>query len=365
MRRNHRRRAMALSRMGCLFILSSAAACAPDKAGSPAGTLTTTDAPELGLGSGVSSPDEWRKKMARTPLPSKGCFEASLPNTSWEEVPCVASPHVPMSPATGPVRAVVSPDNSALVTPILSWAEGSFPTVSGVTSETDGSPNQFSLQLNTNFFPSPACKGAQVPSKCQGWEQFIYDEVDGLGSYVYIEAWLLNYVNPCPANWSSDGLNDCYFDSSHTNVPAQPVTNLANLTLTGSVSPTTDTVVLWTGGNNLSAHAMDSVVGLSGFWDRAEFNVFGWGDRTQAVFNAGSTIGVKVTLSDGSTASPACTPTSGSAETNNLNLVPGSCCATGGGPNPSITYLETNASGVTAPFCLLNDIVPITSPLMQ
>jgi hypothetical protein len=34
----------------------------------------------------------WRKSMARVPLPKKGCFKASDPNTEGRGVPCVKAP---------------------------------------------------------------------------------------------------------------------------------------------------------------------------------------------------------------------------------------------------------------------------------
>src|SRR5262245_58586862 len=44
---------------------------------------------------------EWRKGMARVPLPKKGCFTSSYPSNEWQEVPCTAAPQRPYPPARG------------------------------------------------------------------------------------------------------------------------------------------------------------------------------------------------------------------------------------------------------------------------
>jgi hypothetical protein len=99
--------------------------------------------------------ETWRKSMARTPRPKKGCFEASYPETKWREVPCKKAPQKPY-PKKGvrPDTVGNGTDFSAQVTGHISSAEGSFDSVTGVTSESvsSGGIGPFSLQLNTNFF---------------------------------------------------------------------------------------------------------------------------------------------------------------------------------------------------------------------
>lgn len=79
--------------------------------------------------------------------------------------------------------------------------------VTGFTSETDtnsGTSSSFSLQLNTNAFSTPTtCSGAKDPSKCSGFQQFIFannlplgesgDCVAGGNSCIYIQYWLTNW----------------------------------------------------------------------------------------------------------------------------------------------------------------------------
>ena len=99
-------------------------------------------------------------------------------------------------------------------------------------------------------------------------------------------------------------------------------------------------------------------LGQAGAWNAAEFNVFGPPGGYQANFDGTPTIDVKISVTTGSTASPTCTLWGDTGETNNLNLVPSSCCASGGA-SPQIVFTETLAAGVTPKFCLLNDIMPI------
>jgi hypothetical protein len=248
---------------------------------------------------------------------------------------------------------------AAVTSGTISSAVGSFPSVTGVTGESDGTPNGFSLQLNTNFFHgSPACNGARTPSECQAWQQFIYANT----GQVYMQYWLIDYVNTCPSGWMTLD-SDCWRNSFFTQADIQPLNNLANLVLTGATSASIDTVTLSTGSDTLFATGQDSVLNLQQGWNVAEFNIVGNGDFRQAVFNSGATIVVKTSVNNGTTASPVCTADGFTGETNNLNLVPSSCCPVGGA-SPGITFTESNASSVTVPFCLLNDLEPILSPLL-
>src|SRR5580698_3059045 len=85
----------------------------------------------------ASSHHEWRRAMSKTPLPKEGCFQAAQPGTTWVEVPCITPPNVPLLPAhagsrTGDtVGGGGTGDYSAsLPSGKISWAEGSFPSVS-------------------------------------------------------------------------------------------------------------------------------------------------------------------------------------------------------------------------------------------
>jgi hypothetical protein len=143
--------------------------------------------------------DLWRKSMIRTPLPKHGCFHASYPSTEWMEVPCVTAPP-PNGSARGTRPATVGGgrDFVAQVPGPIYLAQGSFTSVTGVTSET-GSDNfgtdAFGLQLNSNSgFPA-----GQYCSGCTGWEQFVFTNFPGNqnSSGVYIQYWLFN-AQSCP-----------------------------------------------------------------------------------------------------------------------------------------------------------------------
>jgi hypothetical protein len=267
-------------------------------------------------------------------------------------------PNVPFIPAKGGMRGTVGADNvgdgadlMSAVAGTISRAEGSFPVVTGVTSETGAAgPNDYSLQLNSNFFANATpCTGAASPASCQGWEQFLY-----VPGQIFIQYWLLQYDNPCPSQWGSDGLGDCYINSTKsTPVPAEPVTDLGNLTLIGQAG-STDTVSMSIGNDTLYAMSQASVLGLSKGWSSAEFNIVGDGNGSQAAFNSGASIVVQ-TLTDSvspTTSAPGCQSGGTTGETNNLNLVPGSCCPVGGS-SPAIQFLQSDVSGATAQACPL------------
>jgi hypothetical protein len=305
-----------------------------------------------------SSPerDAWRKSMKRTPLPKKGCFTASYPGTAWQEAPCVSAPNHPYSIAGGSKPAAVGSgvDYTAQSSPsgsLLSSADGSFPSVSGLTSA-----NAYSLQLNTNRFSSTsACSGAEDPGVCQGWEQFIFSESS---STVFIQYQLFDWGTTgtrCPRGWTPytiEGTSEiaCYLNSAAKSVPSQPLANLPYLSLEGQSSGGTDTAILSTPDGNLSAVGQDSVLDLEQGWTAAEFGVFGDLNYSQVNFNSGTTFAVQTSLYSGNTNAPSCPETGTTGETNNLTLAPAgsSQCCPYSGYEPGIQFVESNASGATA-----------------
>ena len=66
----------------------------------------------------------------------------------------------------------------------------------------------------------------------------------------------------------------------------------------------------------------------------------GDGSGANAVFNTGSSVTVKIALTDGSTAAPVCSGDTGTTtETNNLKV--GACTAASGTP-PSVSFTESH-----------------------
>ena len=156
-----------------------------------------------------------------------------------------------------------------------------------------------------------------------------------------MQYWLINYATTCPKHWFTSG-QDCYTNSKAIGVPTQLIAQLSSLKITGSaVAGANDKMVLMTATKSYSTSGKDTVVGLAAFWNASEFNIFGDGDGTEATFNAGPTIDVKITLNDGTTNAPTCRANSGTtAETNNLTLA--KKCKAVGGAKPSVTFVETN-----------------------
>ncbi len=284
----------------------------------------------------------WRAAISGTPLPGSGCFTAHFPGKTWTQVACTTAPTRLYLPASGGHGFTVGNghDYAAEVSSIIKTGVGSFPTIKGLKTETnDGSSNQYSLQMNSQFFASPACSGGE--QSCFGWQQFIYAQPGCSGPCVFMQSWLINYGSNCPSGWNNAGGGQCYRNSDATNVPTQSLTSLADLQLTGAaVSGGNDTTTLTTSNDAYSASEPDTVVGLSGFWNATEYNVIGDGGGSEADFNTGTKIKVKIQLQDGSTAAPICESNAGTTgETNNLNL---GACKTKGGKKPSITFTESN-----------------------
>ncbi len=282
--------------------------------------------------------EAWRTAIVHTPVPKQGCFEARYPIKSWAQVRCVAAPMRPFVPVDGRGSFTVGDgdDYTAQVTGLISSGEGSFPAVKHLKSESgDGEANQYTLQMNSQFFASPRCSGAKNPASCLGWEQFVYYT----GGVTFMQYWLINYSAKCPSGWMAYG-SDCYTNSNGVNTPAFKAKKLHTLKLSGSaVANGIDTVTLSTPTKAYSVTGEDSVVTLASYWNAAEYNVFGPGGGSEASFNAGASITVLIALTDGLSAAPSCVPDSGTTgETNNLNLGP---CTTSGGSTPSVMFTET------------------------
>jgi hypothetical protein len=95
----------------------------------------------------------------------------------------------------------------------------------------------------------------------------------------------------------------------------------------------------------------DFVLGLSAGWTDAEFNVFGFCCRSQAIFNDGSTMDVQLIVDHGTLAAPACVNQSFTAESNSLTLVEA-------GPNvtiqawPQIRFTQSNVAPLKMQNCI-------------
>ena len=143
----------------------------------------------------------WRGYVAKVPTPSAGCFKATYPNPVWQRTKCgppasghlspsqTSTTHSTHSEQVGNTNDWVAQSPAGT---LIGFALGSFPSVTGLTSETDvcassqapcwnstlpydggAGPNAYGLQLNTQIgfsVVSPYSDNAGVT----GWEQFVY-----------------------------------------------------------------------------------------------------------------------------------------------------------------------------------------------
>jgi hypothetical protein len=284
--------------------------------------------------------EAWREAIAHAPSQQDGCFHASYPSMAWSKVDCVAGPSHAFRPRSGSLPETVGngADFAAESASLISQSVGTFPTVTGVTSEKDGrSANTYSIQLNSNFMSgTAACNGV---SGCLAWSQFVYSSSE---ESAFMQYWLIG-IGKCPkgGGWINAGGGDCYKNSAAVSVPKIAITNLANLKLSGTaVKGGNDSLVFTNGTEAYTTSGKDTVTDLATAWDASEFNVIGDGGGSEAAFNTGSSVTVKIAVTNGSTAALVCGANDGTTgETNNLTL---GACSGVGGSEPYIEFTEKN-----------------------
>jgi hypothetical protein len=292
-----------------------------------------------------------RSFVTNNPPTGKGCFHVSYPDLVWEPVACKQTPlrahpvHV-NSQAEVPDVVGDTHDYAVVAQGLILDAEGDFTQsavgeVSSVGVAAFGNQgilgsNEYSVQLNTNT-DSHSTPSVCDRKACTVWQQFVYATDEDVvipyldvGAGLFIQYWLLDWSGSCPSGWhtsASGKKTDCYMNSNTTLLPDLPITHLGEVSMYAYAIPGgQDGVVLNYGQEAWTATGDDSVLDISSVWNEAEFNVVGDGGGSEAVFNSGSSITVKISLDDGSNAEPACVPGSGTTgETNNLNL--GTCQA--------------------------------------
>jgi len=284
----------------------------------------------------------WRAAITGLDVPGQGCFTAEYPSAVWKQVACTKAPPGPFLPKHGPKSFIVGNGNdlSAETAAPISVAEGSFPSINGLKSETnEGSSDTYTLQLNSSYYVAPVCNGAQVPSECRAWMQYVYSNNSPSEGAGFMEIWLINYGSNCPAGWGPYA-TDCYYNSNAVNVPNQALSALGDIRVSGATAAGGNDTMKITSSKKAYAVTMpDSMIDLAGNWNTAEYNLFGDGGGSEAVFNAGTKIRVKVALKDGSADAPTCITDGFTLESNNLGL---NTCKAAGGKHPSITFTESN-----------------------
>lgn len=328
-----------------------------------------------GPGSLPSAVLQWRTRMLKTRLPKPGCYSAAFPNTAWTSQNCVAAPPNPLSVGNG-TDAIAQIASGSIAS-----ASGSFADITGLTQENDvgnsftfGGTNDFSLQQNTNQFPTSTSNGfiqkggsttnPCAGNACTGWQQFVlsnYASVSPIGTNLYMQFWLIGYLGAngaCPSSqipgswqsgiagqWRTSG-NSCFINGPAASVPIQNAADLGSLALTASVDFTGLDVAFLSTPNQIYAVGLPTnFLGMNQSWTQAEFNVFGLWNSSLAKFNAGTTLTVQEDLSAAGAgpASASCLSGGTTGETNNLNLW---CpCFSGGS---EIFFTETN---VNPPTC--------------
>jgi hypothetical protein len=115
-----------------------------------------------------------------------------------------------------------------------------------------------------------------------------------------------------------------------------------------------DTVTLSEASGDISAVAQDNILGLASEWSSGEFNLVGDCCASEAYFNGGSNLTVRLSASNGTTNAPtfATSFIGATAETNNLNLT--GSPSTVGGASPAIVFSESGG-GLIPPGVSVGD----------
>lgn len=390
------------------FFAAVLSGCGPaDPSLDPSGTVPDVEPGSFANAEGVEQTEEllstgtqfdpareaWgRERRAHRPT-RKGCFRAVYPDGDWEEVKCKDRTkhrppvHPPPRFVDGrPVMAGNGADAFVLASgPTITAANGSFPSVTGVNSETDTTygTDRFTLQLNTNLFPmNNYCVG------CWGWQQFVYSN-DGSSTVgaVFIEYWLFGptpaTVPPvgCPiptifAPWENVGYGCTMFGEIGDGWGNYSILSLSAMKLGAAAN--SDSVVYMDTPDGTALVSEQNYLGLAQLdhpWSAAEFNVVGFGNGSLAKFNPGSTITAVLGIDDGTWAAPTIKVhddagyLGSTGETNNLTISPYSYCSfPGKAANVSpqraaVRFVESTDPTVPSPFCLLNTVTSIQASL--
>jgi hypothetical protein len=306
----------------------------------------------------VGTKAQWQAAISHVRQPGAGCFRASYPALEWRAVKCVTAPKLPLIPAPARSARHGSPmavgdggDYSAQVSGLISKATGTFQNVSsGITEKGEGVTNEFSLQLNSQFFSgSPACAKSSDPADCQAWQQFVYTYEDSSISYIFMQYWLIDYDATCPSGWYTYS-DDCYTNSNSATVSTLTAKELATVQLGATAaSGGNDGVSLSDGGSATSVTGKDTKVDLASYWNTTEWGVFGDGGGSEAVFSAKASLTAQTAITDSAgSAAPTCVREGFTGETNNLSLT--TTPALGSEPLPTMASKQTDGTAGT-PSC--------------
>ncbi len=275
------------------------------------------------------------------------------------------------SPAAGssaPGGSFVNGDYSAVAPSgtTIGNATGTFPASLGLTGEynqnasacsTDPENGCYSLQINSNLFPFVSTPFTGTSDFGSSWEQFVYyNDPTGSSGVLWIWYVLIGSIpskNGCNGTVAMDGItwevtptqpSNCYGHTPGLNVPSSfltaPLTTLEFYATADYEGSTNDTLQLCSNaglGCSSTVVAPDGIADLAPSWTYAEFNVFGDGGGSEAIFTGQGTLNVSTAIASpsGVPLTPSCTSYSQTGETNNLFLGP---CQTSGS---AITFTES------------------------
>ena len=272
---------------------------------------------------------------------------------TWESIDCAAAPCRLFTVGNGADYAIQT-------TGLIAKTTGSFLHVKGVTTETDdGTRNGYSIQLNSNFMSgTAACRGV---SGCLSWSQFVYSAEE---QSAFIQNWLIG-IGTCPdSTWADGGSGDCYKNSAAVAVPVIGITNLAKLKMSGgAVKNGKDTLVFANGTDAYTTNERDTVTDLASAWTASEFNIIGDGGLSEAVFNKGSSVTVRIGINDHTTTTPTCLANAG---TTGRDQQPAFSASLPGLRRPASPAVEFYREGLDAlRYSLRADAHPDRDPLVR
>jgi hypothetical protein len=282
------------------------------------------------VGDANTAESDWRDSIATSATPNSGCAHASYPDMSWEPVSCTTAPSRAFAVGNGA-------DYAAQSAGLIAKTTGTFLHVTDVATEDDsGTADGYSIQLNSNFMSgTAACNGV---AGCMSWAQFVYSSEE---QSAFIQNWLIG-IGTCPdGTWYDDGQGDCYENSAAVDVPVIGITDLSALKMSGGATTGgKDSLVFANGTEAYTTNESDSVTDLASAWSSSEFNIIGDGGGTEAVFNPGASVTVRIGINDHTSNPPTCVANAGTTgETNNLTL---SACKTFVASSPAVEFTESD-----------------------
>jgi hypothetical protein len=273
---------------------------------------------------------------APLPPPQEGCRH--LKDGRWLEVPCATEEELqrhrlPVPSMDNAIQSNPHPlflgfnhSPASYTTPIIWGSVGiAFSSDPREASETDGTPNAFSLQTNTNYFPCTTCRSgypfAAVPGIASSasqrgdvaWVQFAYQNFGG--SIAQLCIWQVDrsidiYTNGAYFSGSNGGFANANQAGFHRDCVAKlpitaPLTGPGAVVAQGDESPAVggaevigyitcpDTGCLlqlvaylpWANENWWSITKKD-VLGLNGNWTNVNGSILGSGGNSTAVFSS-------------------------------------------------------------------------------